>query len=197
VRDVIATVRAEDIFGAEVAVDAEGTVTESPLARVQREIEDAVTTQLGEEGFTVVQVLLREINFSEDFVQAIEQRQVAELNRDRASVEAETAEIEAEGRANARIAEARGEAEATLIEAGAEAEALRLVSEQIAANPNLIQYTYITELGDNVSLIIIPSNTPFLFDPESFTELGADFSAPEGQTPPAEGETPPAEGEGN
>ena len=63
-------------------------------------------------------------------------------------------------------------------EAAAEAEALRLVSEQIAANPNLIQYTYITELAQNVSLIMVPSNSPFLFDASSFTDLGDDFEAP-------------------
>lgn len=169
VRDVIGTAEAEQIFG--------GSRTE-----IQSEIQTRVTTQLGAEGFTVVNILLREINFSEEFINAIEQRQVAELDRDRAAVEAETARIEAGGRADARIEEARGEAEAIRIQASAEAEALRLVSEQIAANPNLIQYTYITELGDNVSLVIIPSNSPFLFDPTTFTDVGDDFTAPENPT---------------
>ena len=56
---------------------------------------------------------------------------------------------------------------------------LRLVSEQIAANPALIQYQYIQTLGPNVRLITIPSNSPFLFDLNSLMETGdPDFVAP-------------------
>lgn len=169
VRDVIATAEAEQIFG--------GSRTE-----IQAEIERITAEELGAEGFTVVSVLIREVNFSDEFINAIERRQVAELDRDRASIEAETARIEAGGRADARIEQARGDAEAVRIQAIAEAEALRLVSEQIAANPNLIQYTYITELSDNVEMILVPSNSPFLFDLASFTDVGSDFSAPENPT---------------
>lgn len=206
-RDVIATARAEEIFGSAsvrassdaaavedaAAEDAEATTDETddtpavdgeainfPTSRaeVQQEIERLVTNQLAEEGFTVIQILLREINFSEDFIQAIEQRQVAELERDRASIVAETVRIEAEGRAQAAIETARGEAEAVRINAQAEAEALRLVSEQIAANPNLVQYLYVTTLSDNVNIALVPSTSPFLFDASSFTQMGDDFTAP-------------------
>ncbi|MEM9952040.1 MAG: SPFH domain-containing protein [Chloroflexota bacterium] len=198
-RDVIATARAEEIFGSAQLAPADGEtepVAQEPIqtdengialpnpspnsrAEVQAEIERLVFNELAEEGFTVVEVLLREINFSADFIQAIENRQVAELERDRAEVQAETARIEAGGLADARIEEARGEAEAVRVQAEAEAEALRLVSEQIAANPNLIQYTYVTELSDNVSVVLVPSNSPFLFDASTFTDLGEDFNAPE------------------
>ena len=64
------------------------------------------------------------------------------------------------------------------IAAEAEAEALRLVSEQIAANPNLIPYQYVQRLSDNVGLALIPSNSPFLFDINTFTAL-EDFTAPD------------------
>jgi prohibitin 2 len=196
VRDVVAGVRAEDIYGVNTTANADGTTPEvNTLEAMQAEIETLVREALADDGFDVSDVLLREINFSEDFVQAIEERQVAELSRDRAAIEAETAQIEAEGLANARIAQARGEAEATLLQAEAEAQALSLVSEQIAANPNLIQYTYISELGDNVSLVIIPSNSPFLFDPTSFTEMGADFTAPENQAQETEEAQPETEGD--
>lgn len=195
-RDVIATARAEEIFGsAAIAEPVEGEApvltidpetgfsfaNPSPNSRseVQAEIERLAAIELGQEGFTVVEVLLNEINFSIDFIQAIENRQVAELDRDRAEILAETARIEAGGLADARIEEARGEAEAVRIQAQAEAEALRLVSEQIAANPNLIQYTYINQLSDNVSIVLVPSNSPFLFDASTFTDLDENFAAPE------------------
>lgn len=195
-RDVIATARAEEIFGSAAIVEpAEGEApaltidpetgfsfpNSSPNSRseVQAEIERVAAIELGQEGFTVVEILLNEINFSPDFIQAIENRQVAELDRDRAGILAETARIEAGGLADARIEEARGEAEAVRIQAQAEAEALRLVSEQIAANPNLIQYTYINQLSDNVSVVLVPSNSPFLFDASSFTDLEDGFTPPE------------------
>ncbi|MEO0599385.1 MAG: SPFH domain-containing protein, partial [Chloroflexota bacterium] len=144
-RDVVATARAEQIFGsaqlsadtpetdepanadapqAGIPVDADGNVLPNPSpesrAEVQAEIERLVTIELAEEGFTTVELLLREINFSVDFIQAIENRQVAELERDRAEIQAETTRIEAGGRADARIEEARGEAEAIRIQAEAE-----------------------------------------------------------------------------
>jgi regulator of protease activity HflC (stomatin/prohibitin superfamily) len=165
VRDVIATAEAEQIFG-------------SSRTEIQSQIEEQTTEALGEEGFTVIDVLLRSINFSPDFINAIEQRQVAELERDRASIEAERVRIEAQGRAEATIEEARGEAESIRIRAEADAEALRLVSEQIAANPNLIQYIYVTELTDNVNVALVPSSSPFLFDASTFIESDPNFTPP-------------------
>lgn len=166
VRDVIATVAAEEIYS-------------SGRESIQTDMKDRAEKRLGSEGFTVIDVLVREVNFSPDFINAIEQRQVAALDRDRAQVEAETARIEASGQANARIEQARGEAEATRVQAEADADALRVVSEQIAANPNLIQYKYITQLSDNVKVVLIPSNSPFLFDSSSFVDVGGDnFVAP-------------------
>lgn len=165
-RDVVAGFQAEQIYGAS-------------REAVQREIEARVTAALEPEGFNVVSILLREINFSDAFINAIEAKQVEEQQLERAETEALRVQTEARGRAEAAIEEARGEAESVRIRAEAEADALRVVSEQIAANPNLIQYQYIQTLSDNVTLALIPSNSPFLFDPSTFTELGADFQAPE------------------
>jgi hypothetical protein len=66
-----------------------------------------------------------------------------------------------------------------VLQAQAEAEALRLVSEQIAANPSLIQYQYIQRLSDNVGIVLLPSNSPFLFDLASLGVANPDFVAPE------------------
>src|SRR5664279_941435 len=72
---------------------------------------------------------------------------------------------------------AQGQAQATVLQAQAQAEALRLVSEQIAANPMLIQYQYIQTVGPNIRLALVPSNSPFLFD---FSSIAANpaFTAP-------------------
>ena len=69
-----------------------------------------------------------------------------------------------------------------MLNAQAQAEALALISQQIAANPSLIQYEYIQRLADNVSLALIPSNSPFLFDFNSLQDLpdaDPNFTAPE------------------
>ena len=119
----------------------------------------------------LVDLLIRDVTFSPEFAQAVEQKQIAEQEAQRAvflvqqqEQEAERARVEAEGLADAEAIRAEGEARAITTRAEAEAEALRLINEQISQNPNLIQFRYIDELGDNVRLILIPSNSPFLFD---------------------------------
>lgn len=166
VRDVVANFEAESIYG-------------SGREAIQEEIQTRVTERLAERSITVTSLFVRNISFSSAFVDAIEAKQVEEQNLQRAITAAETVRTEAAGRAEARLEEARGEAGAILIEAQAEAEALRLVSEQIAANPNLIQYVYVQNLSDNVGVALVPSNTPFLFDANTFMNLGEDFEAPE------------------
>jgi regulator of protease activity HflC (stomatin/prohibitin superfamily) len=173
-RDIISAFRADDIYGAR-------------RGEMEDQIQTLLTARMAEEGLILSDLLVRDINFSELFTQAIEQAQIAEQEANRARLrvqqiqqEAEQARAQAEGQRDANIARAQGEAEAIVLRAEAEAEGLRLVSQQIAANPALIQYQYIQSLGPNVRLITVPSNSPFLFDLNSLTELGdADFVAPE------------------
>lgn len=165
VRDVVSGYQAEEIYG----------VRRNEL---QTEIENQLREQLAARGFELSYALLRNITFSPEFTQAIEDKQIEEQRLQQAATAAERRETEARGAANAVIESARGDAEARLVQARAEAEGLRLVSDQLAANPNLLQYIYIQSLGDNVSLAIIPSNSPFLFDSATFTNLSPDFVAP-------------------
>src|SRR5262249_18625800 len=123
----------------------------------------------------------------DDFTNAIEQKVVAAQNLERAKTDALTAQTQAEGRANAVIAAANGDAQAVEINAKAQAEALRLVSEQIAANPSLIQYQYIQKLSDKIQLILLPSNSPFLFDLASLAKANPNLNIP---TVPDETATP-------
>ena len=51
-------------------------------------------------------------------------------------------------------------------------------SQQIAANPSLIQYLYVQNLSDNVRVITVPSNSPFLFDFNSLAQPNNDFTPP-------------------
>ncbi|MBZ0280025.1 MAG: prohibitin family protein [Anaerolineae bacterium] len=168
VREVISKYTAEQIYG-----EARETMGD--------DIKETLNTRFAEENFILTDLLVRDISFSEGFTEAIEQKVVAEQNLQRARTDAQRAATEAEGRANAAIAAANGEAQSIEIRAQAEAEALRLVSEQIAANPSLIQYLYVQNLSDNVELVLLPSNSPFLFDLASLADPNSGFIAPDAQ----------------
>ena len=165
-RDVVSQFEAEAIYGLE-------------REALGGRISELVGQRMSEEGLTLTSLLVRQIDFNDAFANSIEEKQIEEQKLQRARTEAERVQTEAGGRADAAEQEARGRANARLIEAAAEAEALRVISDQIAANPNLIQYLYVANLSDNVSFALLPSNAPFIFNVDDFTELGAEFEAPE------------------
>ena len=152
VRAALTSFRVEQIYGTE-------------HGELEQEIEDGLRELLDPAGFEVTNVLIRNIAFSEEYVASIEQKQVAQQEAQEAEFRVREREQEAE---QAR-ALARGDADAAKIRAEGEAEALRLINEQLAQNPLLLQWRYVESLGDNVQLILLPSNTPFLFDLEALT----------------------------
>lgn len=173
VRDAVSGFEAADIYA--------GGRENLSSAAFQR-----LSARLERDGLIVSDLLVRNITFSPQYAEAIEQAQVAAQESERARLqvqrilqEAEQARAEAQGLRDADILRAEGQAQATVLQAQAQAEALRLVSEQIAANPALIQYQYIQNLSDNVRMVLVPSNSPFLFDFASLGEANADFIAPE------------------
>lgn len=187
VREVVAGYPAEDIYG-------EGRAT------METTMQQQIADRFEEEGLTLTDLLVRDISFSEQFRQAIEQKQIADQEAQQAQLrvvqrenEANQLRAQADGQRDARVAEAEGEAQAIVLQAQAEAEALRLVSEQIAANPSLIQYLYVQNLSDNVNIALVPANSPFLFDFNSLAEADAGFTAPAVPefTPPVESTTEP------
>ena len=164
-RDVVSQFEAEAIYG------------------LQREalggqISQQVGVRMREQGLTLTSLLVRQIDFNDAFAQSIEEKQIEAQRLQRARTEAERVRTEAGGQADAAEEAARGRANARKIEAEAEAEALRVISDQIAANPNLIQYLYVANLSDNVNFALLPSDSPFIFNVDDFTQLGADFEAP-------------------
>lgn len=132
------------------------------------QIEENIRALIEPEGFTLTNILVRNIRFSPEYVASIERKQVAQQEALEAEFRVEQKRQEAE---QAREL-ARGQADAARIRAEGEAEALRLINEQLAQNPLLLQWRYIEQLGDDVRLIIIPSNSPFLFDLEALAAAG-------------------------
>jgi regulator of protease activity HflC (stomatin/prohibitin superfamily) len=172
VRDIVAAYTAQEIYGA-------------GRTDMEEQIQTLLETRMAEEGLLLSDLLIRDITFSEQFAQSIENAQIAQQEAERARLvvqqreqEAAQARAIAAGQRDAAITRAEGEAQSIILRAQAEAEALRLVSEQIAANPSLIQYQYIQSLAPNISLALIPSNSPFLFDFNTLAQPNPGFVAP-------------------
>jgi regulator of protease activity HflC (stomatin/prohibitin superfamily) len=141
-------------------------------------IQGGVRGKLEAEGFQVTDVLIRNIAFSEEYVKAIDQKQVAQQQAQEAEFRVKEKEQEA---AQAR-AVAQGEADAFRIRAEGEAQALNLINEQLGKNPLLLQWRYVEQLAPDVKLIIIPSNSPYLFDLQQLMQQAETATpAPAGQ----------------
>jgi len=133
-------------------------------------INQELGVKFDENGLTLVDFVLRNITFSPEYSASVEQKQIAEQEARQAAfvVEQKIEEAKqvietARGDSQATIIAAEGRAEARLIEAKAEAEALTLIQEAIANNPELLTYQYITKLAPNISTMLLPSESPFIF----------------------------------
>jgi prohibitin 2 len=162
---------------------ASSAESSSQLAVLEDEIEKELATQFDENGLILGNFQLRETTFSDEYVKAIEQRRVAAEFAEQAKLEADRARTIAQGRADAAVTEAKGEANSVIekargdaqaieLRAAADAKALALISEQLDKNPLLIQWRYIEKLAQNISLILLPNNGTFLFDPTALNNQG-------------------------
>lgn len=152
-------------------------------------IEVAIAGRFGEEGLLMTDFVIRDIQFTAEYASSVEQKQIAEQDRLRAQQEADRLRVQAQGSRDAAVFEAEGqrlssieratgeaealrlrasaEADAILLRAEADALALALIGEQLEKNPDLVNWRYVDNLSDQVELIMLPSNSPFLFDVNS------------------------------
>lgn len=137
------------------------------------ELEDLITEQLteklAENDLLMIDFVLRDIHFSEEYAVAVEQKQIAEQQAKQAEFvvqskkqEAEQVRQIAQGQADAAVIASKGDAEARLIEANAEAAALQLIADVLRGNQILLQYQYITNLAPGVQTIFVPSGNQFI-----------------------------------
>jgi regulator of protease activity HflC (stomatin/prohibitin superfamily) len=95
---------------------------------------------LFEKSFIILDSLLvRNVDFTPEFKQAIEQKQIAQQDAERKKYELEKEKIEKERK---------------VIEAEGDAEAIRLRGEALSRNPALIQYEYVQKITPGVQTII-------------------------------------------
>jgi regulator of protease activity HflC (stomatin/prohibitin superfamily) len=144
------------------------------IQQVQEKFEQQLEPLLAEKGVILEAFGLRKIDFREDYVQAIEQKQIeaenvtTERNRaEQAKWRAQSAIEEAKGEAQATVENARGNAERIKLLAEAEAESIKLKGESLKEYPEVIQLEFVASLSNpegRVSWGILPQEgvIPFL-----------------------------------
>jgi regulator of protease activity HflC (stomatin/prohibitin superfamily) len=142
-------------------------------------VRETLAQKLSDNGLLLVDYVLRNISFSKEYGASIEQKQIAEQQAQQAKLvveqkkqEAEQVRQTAEGAADAAVIKAKGDAQARIVQADAEAQALKLISNALKDNPDLLTYQYITKLSPNVQTILVPSNSPFLLNIPGLNSTG-------------------------
>ncbi len=164
IRDAVSQFAIEEVYSTE-------RFALSELIRI------AMENSLGEGGLILHEFVLRNIAFSEEYADSVEQKQIAEQLAQQAAFVVEQREQEAEqarqvsrGLADAGVIEAEGRALARVIEAEAEKEALDLIASALRGNPDLLTFEYIQKLSPGIQVMLIPSDNPFLLP---LPELGS------------------------
>ena len=197
IRDAASQFRVDEIYS-------------SRRADFSTEIENELRKSLVTNGMLLDTFVLRNITFTDEYAFSIEQKQIAEQEALRAEFVVRQREqeaqqrraeaqgiadanvIESQGRADANVIEAKGRAEANLIEAEAQAQALEKIGLSLNTSSDLLQYYYLQNLSDNVQVMLVPANSPFLFPlPDMGAETVTTTPAPTTSLPeaPAEPET--------
>ena len=142
-------------------------IVSTKRAEMENLIAQSITSKLEQNDLVMVDFLLRDIHFSEEYAAAVEQKQISEQQAQQAKLvveqrkqEAEQARQVAQGSADAAVIAAKGAAEARLIQAEAEAQANERIAKSIT--DALIQYQYILKLSPGVETIFIPSGNQFI-----------------------------------
>jgi regulator of protease activity HflC (stomatin/prohibitin superfamily) len=142
-------------------------IVSTKRVELEGKISDSIQQGLELNNLKMVDFLLRNIRFSDEYAKAVEQKQIAEQQAQQAKFvveskkqEAEQARQVAQGQADAAVISAKGAAEARVIQAEAEAKANQLLSASLT--PELVQYQYILKLSPGVQTIFVPSGNQFI-----------------------------------
>jgi regulator of protease activity HflC (stomatin/prohibitin superfamily) len=144
-------------------------VVSTKRAEMAEAIRIAMESKLAANGLLLDDFIIRNIQFSEEYAQSVEQKQIAEQTAQQAKFtveqrrqEAEQARQVAQGKADAVVIAAKADAESRIIQAQAEAQALQLIAQALEGRTDLLTYQYITKLAPNIQTMLLPNNSPFL-----------------------------------
>jgi regulator of protease activity HflC (stomatin/prohibitin superfamily) len=128
---------------------------------IRKEAVQKLADKLDDYGIVVDDVAISNIDFSEQYKQAIEAKQVAEQQVLTEQQVLNQKKIQAD---QIRTT-AQGNADAVLIAAEAQAKANDLLQQSLT--PELIQYTLIQKLAPTIQTIVLPSGQSFILDPNA------------------------------
>jgi regulator of protease activity HflC (stomatin/prohibitin superfamily) len=144
-------------------------VVSTKRAEMINYISDELSQTFSDNNLELVDFILRDIHFSDEYAAAVETKQIAEQQAQQAKLvveqrkqEAEQARQVAQGQADAAVIAAQGAAQARIIQAEAEARALALLAAALKDNPQLIDYQYILKLAPGVQTIFVPTDQQFI-----------------------------------
>jgi regulator of protease activity HflC (stomatin/prohibitin superfamily) len=148
-------------------------INSSKRKNLEENLGELLSRAFSEKGFVLDRFLLRNIAFSTQYATAIEQKQVAEQDqiqreyqaeqiRKMAAGERDKMKIEVEGKAAVIQREAEAQATATVVKAEAEAKALKLISDALKTNKDLLLYRYIDKLSPGIRVMLVPNNNPYI-----------------------------------
>jgi regulator of protease activity HflC (stomatin/prohibitin superfamily) len=156
IRDNVAQFGIEEVYGTQ-------------RVALTTQIRDELARRMEENGIQLIDFVLRNISFSDEYAASVEQKQIAEQLAQQAALtveqrrqEAEQARQVAQGQADAAVIAAQGAAEARLIQAQAEAQAIELLAAALAQNPDVLTLEYIQKLAPNITVMLVPADNPFL-----------------------------------
>lgn len=169
------------IVRTEVSQFTADEVNSSKRKNLEAILDEKMREAFGEKGFVLDRFLLRNIGFSTAYASAIEQKQVAEQEKQQKEFQAEQIrklaegqrdkyKLEAEGQAAAIVLEGQASADVILLKAQAEAEALKLIKQALDGDQNLITYRYVDKLGPGVQVMLVPADNPYLLPLPDLTE---------------------------
>jgi prohibitin 2 len=148
----------ESVKASTAQYNAEELITERPT--VKRLMEESLRDRLAERGVYIETISITDFQFSDQFTQAIEQKQVAQQNALKAERDLQRIKIEAEQ----NKAQAEGQANATLTKAIAEATAIDLQGKALRENGEVITLRQIEKWNGVLPYVMGSGQSPFIFD---------------------------------
>ncbi|SDF35043.1 Regulator of protease activity HflC, stomatin/prohibitin superfamily [Methanolobus vulcani] len=146
-----------EVVSSKTALQVYGEERELVAGEMLTNIADA----LDSDGIIVEEVLVRNVVLPTKVAEAIEAKLQADQDAQRMIFVKQKEQLEAER----KIIEANGIANATIAQAYGEAEALKIINEQLAKNPNLINYKYIQMLqGQDIQTMLVPTDQGIILD---------------------------------
>lgn len=172
IRDAVAKYRVEEVYS-------------SKRDQMTQEITDTLQKKLADNGIQLMDFILRNITFSEEYSKSVEQKQIAEQQAQQAKFvveqkkqEAQQAIETAKGQAESVKIRAQADADARVIQAKADAEALNLIAEVLKSNPDLLTYQYINKLAPGIQVMLVPNNMPYLLPLQGIGPMASSNSNP-------------------